>query len=88
MTTFLLIFGVSIKIKDQQLKYVSSIQYPIKFKKGHTKIQALLDSGSEVDAITSVYATKLRLRIYSTNVRAQKIDGFTLSTYSIVLTNF
>ena len=35
-----------------------------------------------------VYALKLGLKIYLTNVKAQKIDGSTLKTFKIVLASF
>ena len=34
-----------------------------------------MDSGSKVNAMTPAYASKLGLRVYHTNVGAQKIDG-------------
>lgn len=34
------------------------------------------------------YAAVLQLRIYPTNVEAQKIDGFTFSNHNIILANF
>ena len=79
---------VSIGVKDQQLERVSSIQYLVKFKKDHTEVQALLDSGSKVNAMTPAYTAELGLRIRPTNVRAEKINGSTLSTHGIVLAHF
>ena len=58
------------------------------FKKGHTKVQALLNSGSKVNAITPAYAAILGLRVCSTKVGAQKIDGSMLSTHSMILANY
>ena len=60
----------------------------MKFKKSHTKVQVLLNSSSEVNAITPAYAVKLGLYVRFINVKAQKINWFTLSTYSMVLANF
>lgn len=48
----------------------------------------MLDLGSEVNAITPAFTSKLGFKICSTNVRAQKIDGSTLQTFGIVLTSF
>lgn len=44
-------------------KHVSYIYYLIWLKKKLTKIQALLDFSSKINAITSVYATKLSLKL-------------------------
>lgn len=74
--------------EDQQLECILSIQYPLKLEKHYTKVQVLLDSNSEINAITPTYTAKLGLRIYSTDIRAQKIDRSTFSTYGIVLVNF
>lgn len=79
---------VNIRVKDQQLERIPSIQYPIKFKKGHTKIQALINSDSEVNVMTSAYAAVLVLHVCLTDVVGQKIDGFTLPAHGMVLANF
>ena len=36
----------------------------------------------------SAYTSKLGLQVYHTVVKAQKIDGFTLETFGIVLVSF
>ena len=77
--------GVSMGV--EQLERVPSIQYPVQFK-GHTTVQALLDSGSEVNVMTSAYVAVLGLRVCSTDVWAQKIDGSMLSTHGMVLATF
>ena len=41
---------IAVSIEVEQLEHVPSIQYPVQFK-GHTTVQALLDSGSKVNAI-------------------------------------
>ena len=38
--------------------------------------------------MTLAYTSKLALNIYSTNVKAQKIDGSTIETFEIVLASF
>ena len=53
--------------------------------KGYSTVQALLDSGSEVNAMTPAYAAVLELRVYSTNIKVQKIDRSILLTNSMVL---
>ena len=51
-------------------------------------MSALIDSGSEVNAIHPLYAKKLDLDIQTTNMKAQKIDGTTLETFEIVIAGF
>ena len=68
------------------LKYIPYIYYPIRFKKN--KVQALFNSSSEVNAMTLPYISKLGLRAYHINIRAQKIDGSTFQTFGMVLASF
>ena len=51
-------------------------------------MSALLDSGSEFNAIHPTFAKELGLRVRSTDVGAQKIDGTTLDTYGMVVAAF
>lgn len=69
-------------------KCIPYIHYLVHFKKNQVKTQALIDSDSKVNAITWSYVTKLGLKIRVTDVRAQKIDGFTLETFGMVLVSF
>lgn len=62
------------------------ICYLIYFKKN--KIQASIDLGSKVNAITPKYTSKLDFQICRTNIRVQKIDGSTFKTFEIVLASF
>ena len=70
------------------LDRVPCIRYPIRFKKNEVQVQALIDSGSEVNAMTLGYASKLGLKIRPTDVGAQKIDGSTLEMFGMVLASF
>ena len=71
------------------LDKVPCICYPVQFRKDKDKdILALLDSGSEVNAMTPAYAAHLGLKVRVTNVGAQKIDGSSLATYGMVITAF
>ena len=72
------------------LERVPYIYYLVQFKKdAHgTQVQALIDSDSEVNAITPAYALKLGLQVHHTNIKAQKIDGSTLKTFGMVLASF
>ena len=65
---------------------VSCIHYPVQFQE--EQVRAFLDSGSEVNAMSPAYAEKLGVKTRKTNVKAQKIDGFTLETYGIVIADF
>ena len=56
------------KKDDVPLQRVLYIHYPIWFKK--KEVQALIDSGSEANAMTPAYASGLGLRVQRTNVRA------------------
>ena len=62
--------GANQGAEDQQLNRVPCIQYPVKFKKDSTEVQALLDSGSEVNAMTPAYAAVLGLHVCPTDVGA------------------
>ena len=74
--------------RTETLDCVPCIHYPAQFKKDTAEVLALIDSGSEVNAIAPAYAKKLGLRVRKTNVGAQKIDGSTLKTYDMVIAGF
>lgn len=65
----------------QPLECISCIHYPVWFKKDQAKVQALLDSGNEVNAMTTAYAARLGLKVRPNDVGAQKIDGSTLEIF-------
>ena len=48
----------------------------------------MLDSGSEVIAISPAYTKKLGLKTWKLNVRAQKMDGSIFDTFAIVIADF
>ena len=48
-------------------------------------VRALIDSGSEVNAMHPAYATKLGLHARKINIGAQKIDGSYLDTFGMVI---
>lgn len=58
------------EVENQQQKHILCIQYLVSFKKGHTKVQALINFDSKVNAIIPAYAAVLGLRICLTDVRA------------------
>ena len=51
-------------------------------------MQALVDSGSEVNAMHPSFAKQLGFPIRPTNVGAQKIDGTMLDTHGMVVAAF
>ena len=85
MATFSLVTETS-KEDDVALQRVPCIYYPIRFKKN--EVQALINSGSQVNAMAPAYASRLGLRVYRTDIGAQKIDGSTLKTFEMVLASF
>ena len=61
----------------------------VQFRKDKGKdILALLNYKSEINAITPAYVAYLGLKVRVTDVGAQKIDRFSLATYSIVIAAF
>lgn len=82
LAIFLLMTGANIRVK--LLKFVPSIQYPVRFN-DHPTVQALLNLSSEINAMTLAYVAVLGLCVCPTNVEASKIDGSTLPTHNMVL---
>ncbi len=76
---------MSITEKMEELERISCIRYPVTFK---DQTKALLDVGSEVNAMSQAFAQQLSLKIRKTNVRVQKINDTTLETYGIVVSTF
>ena len=66
---------------------VPCIYYPIQFQR-QEQVKALLNSGSEVNAMSPAYTKKLGLKTQKTYVGAQKIDGSALETFGIVIADF
>ena len=74
--------------KEANLERVPCIRYPVRLRKDQDEVEALLDSGSEVNAMHPAYAAKLGLRVRETDVGAQKIDGSHLDTFGMVIAGF
>lgn len=70
------------------LKRVSYIYLLIQFKKNYTKVQALLNFGIEVNAMTPAYAANLRLKIRSTNIKVKKIGDSIFEMFKMIWANF
>ena len=48
----------------------------------------MIDSSSEVNAITPTYISKLGFKVHFTDVEAQKIDDSNLKTFGMILASF
>ena len=80
--------GEEDKSEYPNLVQVSCIRYPITFRKKSVSMSALLDSGSEVNAIYPTLARQLGHSIRPMDVEAQKIDGTMLDTFGMVVSAF
>ena len=72
---------------------VLCIYYLVQFRRKNNEdknkdVRALVDSGSEVNAIHPVYTMKLDLRAGKINISVQKINRFYLDTFEIVIADF
>ena len=75
--------------KMRVLDRVPCICYPVQFREDKGKdILALLNSRSEVNAMTLAYAAYLSLMGRVTDIGRQKIDGSSLATYGMVIAAF
>lgn len=75
MTSMLVIMAS--KEADINLEWVPCINYLLYFQKNTVDIRPLIDSDSKVNIMTLDYTDKLGLKVYSTNVEAQKINNLT-----------
>ena len=82
-------------VSVKELEQVTCIQYFIAFPGGVTQdgsalgpILALLDLGSEVNAMHPAFVERLGFVVQITNVVAQKNDDTTLETYGMVVAAF
>ena len=75
------------------LKRVSCIYYPVQFqedpgREDQEQVRALLNIGSEVNAMIPAYAKRLGLKTRKTDVGAQKIDDSALETFGMMIADF
>ena len=70
------------------LDWVFCICYLIWFKKSKVQVQALINSGSKINAIFLGYTLKLGLKVCPTNIRIQNINDSTFKTFRMVLASF
>ena len=72
------------------LDYVLYIHYPVQFKRNAhgTQAEALIDFRSKINTMALTYASKLGLKVYPTEFKAQKINSPTLKIFKMVLASF
>ena len=79
----------TIGARKKALERVPCIHYPVQFKDTNKAlVKALIDSGSEVNAVYLSFVKQLGLSIRPTDVGAQKIDGTMLDTHGMVVAAF
>ena len=76
--------------KKVTLEQVSCIQYLVRFRQKNDEdknknVKAMIDLDSEVNAMHSIYATKLGFRTKKIDVGIQKIDKSYLDTFGMVI---
>ena len=75
--------------REEALERGPFIHYPVRFKDTNkAQVPALINLGSEVNAIHPTFAKQLGLPIRPINVGAQKINGTTLDTYGMLVAAF
>lgn len=70
------------------LQKIPCIRYPIQFQEGWLKVIALIESASEVNAMTPNNAIKLGFTTQKTSVRSQRINSLPLELYVMVSASF
>ena len=87
LATFLLVSETNKKdyISWKRMLY---IYYLFCFWKNTIGVKVLINSDSEVNAMTPAYVSKLGFNVCHTNVGAQKIDGSILKIFGMVLASF
>ena len=79
----------TIGAREEALERVTCIHYPVQFRDtDKALIQALIDSGSEVNIMHPSFAKQLGLPIRPTDVGTQKIDDTALNTHEMVVIVF
>ena len=75
--------------RKEALKCVSCIHYPVRFKNtDKAPVQALINSGSKVNAVHPSFFKQLGLPIRPKDVGDQKIDGTKLDTHGMLVAVF
>ena len=74
--------------REEALERIPYIYYPVQFKKDKAPMQALINSGSEVNTMHLSFAQQVGFPIRPTDVRAQKINSTMLDTHRMVVAAF
>ena len=84
----MLVLATSVLVTDGNKKVVKVpyIYYLVRFQE--EQIKTLLNIDSKINAISSSYIKKLDLKVWQINVRAQKIDDFTLEIFGMIIADF
>lgn len=88
---FIVVPGLEGPVLDNSilpLKHMLCIYYQLYFKKNQSKIQALIDSGNKINAMTLVYIKKLGFWSQKTDTKVQKIDSSSLTIYGMIIARF
>ena len=88
LTTSSLVTAASMGDTLWPLENIQYIYYPLRFRKDLRKTRALINLGSEVNAMTPAYAAELGFGVQEIDIGAQKIDSSTLDTFEMVLADF
>ena len=74
--------------REKALERILYMHYLVQFKQNIARVQALIDSASEVNAIHLTFAKQLGFLVQLTDVGIQKIDDTTLETHGILVAAF
>ena len=89
LATCTLVTGAKNSQKMRVLHWISCFCYPVQFWKHKSKdVLAFLNFRSELNEMTLAYAVQLGFKVQKIDVDAQKIDGFLLETYGMVIAIF
>lgn len=81
-------FLFSLVLKIFLIECTLYIHHLLRFKKDQVRVQALLNSNSEVNTMAFVYVASLNIKVRLSNVRAYKIDGSNLQRFDIIIAGF
>lgn len=90
LVSVLVIFALMIEAgrKNKTLVKLPCIHYLIRFKKDIKNTKALLDSGNEINLITSMHSSKYNFCIHYTDIDVQKIDRSSLARIKMIIASF
>lgn len=75
-------------LKTSSLKRTLCIHYLFRFNKDQVEVQALLNSGNEVNTMASAYAASFGLEVRSNIIRAKKIDDSIFQIFDMLIASF